>query len=260
MSFVYRNLEALLYPIGFTWAALLVATMVFLRRKRLGAATFTGSLVLLLFLAGSTPLPAVLLARLERPYIGNTVANAPRADAVLVLGGFIDSSEHDAFGFTLNGAADRIVTGVELVRAEKAKTLLIGGGPSIVDGKPSSEGLHVAAWLKKWEAVGDAEIIGLPGCWNTREEAAELATLMRERRMTNVILVTSAAHMGRSLATFRKQGIEPHAVACDFEGHATLEGKRAGWRIVPIMAHLNLLGFYIHETFGWAYYRLRGWV
>lgn len=260
MLFIYRNLESLLYPLGMAWAGLLIGTFVMLRKRRVKPALCFGGLCVALMLIGSTPLPEHLLARLEKPYRENTIANAPKADVVVVLGGFIDPSAHDAFGFTLNGAADRIVTGVELLRAGKSANLLIGGGPSITDGKPSSEGIDVEGWLRKWNVVPGAEVIGLPACQNTRQEAIELKRLMEERKWKSVILVTSASHMNRARATFRKHGIDPHPVACDFEALPAVENERANWRIVPIMDHLHSWNVCVHEAVGAIYYKLRGWI
>lgn len=260
MLFIYHSLESLLYPPGMAWAALLIGTLAMLRKQRFKPALLFGASCLLVMLIGSTPLPEHLLARLEKPYRDNTIANAPKADVVVVLGGFIDPSRHEAFGFTLNGAADRIVTGVELLRAGKSANLLIGGGPSITDRKPSSEGIKVEGWLRKWNVVPDAQVIGLPACQNTRHEVIELKRLMEQRNWKSVILVTSASHMNRARATFRKQGIDPHPVACDFEALPAVENERANWRIVPIMDHVQSWNVYVHEAVGWAYYKLRGWI
>lgn len=258
--FISRNLEALLYPLGLAWLALALATFWYLRKKRCRSAFCAGSLSLILWLVGATPLPELLLSTLEKPFRENTVAKAPSANAIIVLGGFIDPSAHDAFGFSVNSATDRIITGVELLRAGKAPALLIGGGPSILDGKPSSEGAHVQAWLKSWKVVPNAEILTLGPCRNTRDEALATRALLQQRSWTNVILVTSAFHMSRALATFRKHGIDAHPVACDFEGLPAIEGQGANWRVVPIMDHVNSLNLFIHELIGCAYYKLRGWI
>jgi uncharacterized SAM-binding protein YcdF (DUF218 family) len=66
--------------------------------------------------------------------------------------------------------------------------------------------------------------------------------------------------MRRALATFRKEGINVHPVACDFEGLPMTEGEISGFRIVPIVEDFKTLTLYMHEVVGWCYYKVRGWI
>lgn len=52
---------------------------------------------------------------------------------------------------------------------------------------------------------------------STRENAVFTAGLLNERGIDRVLLVTSALHMQRALATFRAVGIDAAPAAADFE-------------------------------------------
>lgn len=259
MQFFIRTLESLIYPVGFLWLCLTVSAGVLYRKKHKGAGLACALMSGFLYIAGATPVPEWLMARLERPFANAIIANAARADVVILLGGNANPSAHDSFQISLNSASDRIVTAVELLRQNKANALIIGGGPARLNRKPVSEGALVEHFVKTWN-VAPGEVIGLDACVNTREEAMRAHAIMAERKWTNAILVTSAFHMARALATFQKQGLAVLPVACDFEALPVVEGESWGFRVVPTIDHLKTLTLYLHEVIGWYYYSARGWV
>lgn len=259
MRILIRTLESAVYPIGFVWICLTISALVLYRKQQRGAAFLCALLSVVLYISGSTPLPEYLIARLEKPFANATANNAQPADAVLVLGGFINPSAHDSFGFSVTSAADRWITGVELMRQKKARVLVISGGPAKFDGQLSSEGIRMEKFLKTWN-VAPGEIIGLDACQDTRQEAERMLALAARHKWTNIILVTSAFHMARAQATMQKAGLKVSPVACDFEGLPTMEGEGLGFRLVPIVDHVKTLTLYLHEVIGWYYYMARGWV
>jgi uncharacterized SAM-binding protein YcdF (DUF218 family) len=101
---------------------------------------------------------------------------------------------------------------------------------------------------------------------NTYENALNCASLLKSRGITRVILVTSAMHMPRSVALFRKQGIEPIPAPSDFT--VTEEGwKELGStpeavlvNILPNAGSLNLTSSALKEYIGLLTYHLRGWL
>jgi uncharacterized SAM-binding protein YcdF (DUF218 family) len=260
MRFLIRTIESAIYPVGLVWLVLTFAGIVYYRKKMRRTACFLFGLSAFLWLIGATPIPSWMIARLERPFANATVASAPNADAIIVLGGVINPSSHDPFGLSITSAADRVIAGVELLRLQKAPALVFGGGAAPLKGKQDlSEGLRVEHWLKTWN-VATGEIIGLPACRNTHQEAERVQNLMAQRKWTNVLLVTSAFHMARAKATFEKIGVKVQPVACDFEGLPAMEGEATSFRLIPIIDHIEKLTLYLHEVLGWYYYMARGWV
>jgi uncharacterized SAM-binding protein YcdF (DUF218 family) len=81
--------------------------------------------------------------------------------------------------------------------------------------------------------------------------------LMQSNQWTSVLLVTSALHMPRSVALFRKQGLAVEPVACDFRAYDT---PKPAFSIVPSWGNFELLALYTHEKIGWLVYKLRDWI
>jgi uncharacterized SAM-binding protein YcdF (DUF218 family) len=95
---------------------------------------------------------------------------------------------------------------------------------------------------------------------NTKDEADQTKVLAEKNGWKKIILVTSAFHMGRAEALFKKTGLVVVAVGSDFEGLSSLEADFRIYSIVPGSGGFQALGFYLHEQVGWLYYKLRGWI
>jgi len=68
------------------------------------------------------------------------------------------------------------------------------------------------------------------------------------------VLVTSAGHMPRSMAVFRKLGMNPIPAPTDYQ--VGKEPLRAKW--FPSVEHLYFSELAIHEYLGFLWYRIRG--
>ena len=243
-------------PLGFLWFILVVWTLRRLWRRQWGRALSSGLLVVVLTLIGNGPLTSQLLATLERPYAGRAVDELAPADAVVMLGGMVSLSRHDRYGFQLNDAADRFVTAADLVRRGKGRALILGGGARGTGGAMRHEGDLLRRLLSAW-SVTSMPVLVLEGCRTTYDEAIATQQVLIEQGWRRVILVTSAWHMRRSEAVFRKLGIEVECCAGDFRGLSALEeGSPMG--VVPTAGALQTLSLYTHEVLGWHLYRLRG--
>jgi uncharacterized SAM-binding protein YcdF (DUF218 family) len=96
-------------------------------------------------------------------------------------------------------------------------------------------------------------------CANTHDEALQFRKLKEAEGWQKVLLVTSALHMRRAEAVFRKQGVDVTPVACDFQVHGVL-GAPGFPSPFPRQHRLDLLSLYLHEQIGWWVYKWRGWI
>jgi uncharacterized SAM-binding protein YcdF (DUF218 family) len=102
-------------------------------------------------------------------------------------------------------------------------------------------------------------VVSFGACRNTHDEALRLRALALENGWRRFLLVTSASHQRRALATFRQQGLEVVAAPCNFLTTLSPEAEP------PIFGIPTNLGFvfastWLHEEIGWLEYRRRGWV
>ena len=92
---------------------------------------------------------------------------------------------------------------------------------------------------------------------NTYENAREASELLAERGIERVILVTSALHMPRALATFRATQLDVVPAPTDFE--VTTVGERTLLDLLPDAEALQGSSRALKEYLGLWVYRKRGW-
>ncbi len=252
-------------PIGLIWLLMGLAVAWLLWRRQWRSAMWLGLPMVVLFIIGSTSLAERLAAGEERPWAtelkirsqGSAVSDSAPADVVIALGGGDRVSRYDLLGFAVEDGGSRILTAVQLVRLGRARTLVLGGSWPMPDNRGAPSMRAVQEWVISWGlAPGTMTNLGI--CINTHDEAIAFRKLARNQGFTNVILVTSALHMRRSVALFKKQGIDVTPVAADFQ----VEGvsQDLPFSLFPRQHRLSLLTLYMHEKIGWWVYRVKGWI
>lgn len=276
-------------PVGALWCLMVLGVLWLLCRRQWRSAIWLGLPTVLLFVIGSTPLPEKLVASEERQWAGSSedgdqmsaVSGRKLAhdqspipspggisafslqpstfpyDAVVALGGGERVSHHDLLGFAMEDGGSRILTAVQLVRSGKAKTLVLGGSWPLPGSRDVPSMSVVQDWVTAWGLIGGA-VTNLGVCINTHDEAVAFRKLARSRGWKKVMLVTSALHMRRAVALFKKQGIEVTPVAADFQALGVPQDLP--FSLIPQQSRLFLLYLYMHEKIGWWVYRARGWV
>lgn len=252
------TLNALTDPLGFLWAVLLGSVLWALWLKRWSFAAY--ALVLLLFLQAiaGTNVSRRLIGQLEAPYDPRRLPLPEQADAVVMLGGTLDYGPRERLGLNVGEPADRILTAVELVREGRAPILVLSSAPYLLQAETRGDSELIESWLRKWR-LPPGELVRLPLCRNTHDEALETAALATQRGWKRLILVTSAYHLRRAEAAFRQAGLTNLAcVGCDFQGADPTEGTLE-WTGIPRTGSLVTLNYWTHEQVGWWYYWFRGW-
>jgi len=281
-------------PVGAVWFLMALVLVWLLSRRQWRSALWLGFPLGLLFLIGSTSVAEILVGAEERPWVaGHRAAgqgrdglprdpadrqvgptNSPssqlpasssfqlsaptaQADAVIALGGGLRVSHHDVLGFAMGDAGSRVLTAIALARSGQARTLVLGGSWPM-PGRPHVPSLSVVQdWVTGWSLAG-VVVTNLGICINTYDEAVAFRKMAASQGWSRVLLVTSALHMQRSVALFRKQGIAVTPVAADFQVQGV--SQDLPFSPFPRQRRLHLLTLYLHEKIGWYVYRARGWV
>ena len=273
MGFLLSKLLPLvLYPLGL--ALLLQLTGLLGRRRRWGP--WLGWLGLAVLWLASMPLVSrQLVWNLEEQASHLTPSPLPKADAVLVLGGGIRPALAPRRDVEVSEAGDRLLTGIALLRRGQAPFLLVSVGRiDFTSGDPSPPEAQSSARLARELGMPPQRILmlqgpGPDGPRNTAEEAIALGRLARGRGWHSLLLVTSATHLPRALATFRRSlpagsGLTLIPVACDF----LLPERRLFGRptaasllksLLPSSEELDHTTVVLKEQLGLLIYRLRGW-
>ncbi len=214
-----------------------------------------GGLVLLVL--GSPMVGERLLHSLEVEYPPVPIAQHPTAEAIVVLGGFTKPPIPPRLTTEVDEGFDRLLHGLRLWRAGKAPVLVLSGGniPSLT-GTAMTEAASLCSLAVEYGVPTEA--ILLEGASrNTHENALFTAELLRQRGLSQILLVTSASHMPRSVAAFRKQGLGVYPSTTDFQ---VVPRPLTLLQFLPAMEALSFSTTAIKERVGIAIYWLRGWI
>lgn len=253
-----RSMVVLLEPVGLLWFGLSALALLLVRRRRWGLAAGCGLLWTGVTAIGGTAFPDWLLRSLEQPYAGRQNADLPVCDAIVQLGGAVEPASGEAGNIHLTFAGDRILMALELARLGKAPVLCVSGGFPAPGSSLGSEADLVRNAIVERQ-LASTEVISLGASLDTRDEALRVRELSRQRGWSRVLLVTSAAHMRRAVATFRHHGIDVVPAPCNFltRPHAAAAQRFVRW---PTWHGFFRTAVWFHEQIGWLEYRRRGWL
>ncbi|MFV1959458.1 MAG: YdcF family protein [Planctomycetota bacterium] len=205
----------------------------------------------------STPKVADALARgLESQVEARPVEQAAEVDAIVVLGGGLAPALQPRLGPDLNEAADRILHAARLYRAGKAPLVVATGGYAPWTGGAPPEGEGMADLLVEW-GVPRESILVETGSRDTHENVVRVAKLLDEHHARRILLVTSALHMPRALAVFKRTGLVVIPSPTDFQAVEGGQETILDW--VPRAHALDVSARALHEHIGRLWYDLRGW-
>jgi uncharacterized SAM-binding protein YcdF (DUF218 family) len=193
---------------------------------------------------------------LEGQFENRTVADLPTADAVVVLGGGIKAVPLDWPYPDLADGADRVWHTARIYQAGKASRVIISGGRLPWLGERIAEAEAMQQFLIDLGVPKDALLLE-DQSRSTYENALYTAELLQERDLDRVLLVTSALHMPRALATFRAAGVNAVPAPTDFEvipepSHLLRWLPDAGALSASTLALKEYLGLWVYRWRGWA--------
>jgi uncharacterized SAM-binding protein YcdF (DUF218 family) len=196
---------------------------------------------------------AMLLAleqRLPRP-----VVLPEKVDGILLLGGAVDPALSLAYGETVfNSAVARVLAGVALARRHpEAKLAVIGGeGGFVPVGLPES---RATLGFVVEQGIAPERIILEERSRSTHENAVYAKELIRPGPGETWILITSAYHMPRAVASFEAVDwrLIPYPVDYRIDPKT---GLGANFNLVDGLGTATLAG---KEWAGLVGYRLMGW-
>jgi len=264
MGFILSKLLPLgLYPLGL---ALLLQLAALLGRRRRGSHVMAAAAIAILWLPATPLLSRQLIWSLEERSAALTPTSIPKADAIVVLGGGLRPALPPRRQVEVAEGGDRLLTGLALWRQGKAPTLVFTGGNTRLSAdNPAEPEARSAALLARDLGLGPGRMVLLEQPRNTAEEARAVEQLARRRGWRSLLLITSATHLPRALASFERQTtVKLVPVASDYllprrdlMGRATIASRVED--VVPDAEDLHLSTVVLKEYLGLLIYRLRGW-
>jgi uncharacterized SAM-binding protein YcdF (DUF218 family) len=254
MVAVHKLAQVLLMPEVWLIAWLIGAWVVARSAKRWLLARWLWLCALVVFYGLQIgPTKDILLQPLELYYPPMSGPVLPSQDAVIVLAGSVEGQPVTNTP-TLSGTSTlpRLICGITRWRNGEAPLLVMSGGPQAASG-PQPLGADVMQTLAVQLGVPASAIMTEARSRTTAESAVEVRRLFAG--LQRVILVTSALHLPRATAVFRKEGFEVTPAPCDYLSDA---GEVEAKDFLPKATRLANIGLAIHEYVGLAVYRLFG--
>jgi uncharacterized SAM-binding protein YcdF (DUF218 family) len=246
-----KFLDFFFSPFCLSLLCALVAVFHARRGQSRRAWVFGWTAFLLAYLFSTSLVADNLMAFAER-HDGHPFRPGQQYDAVIVLGGF--ASDDDAEGrVALSEGGERALRGYELLRSGQARVAVIAAG-GLLPQLPVEADV-VAKLYEQWGLARDRLLLGRTSV-NTRQNALEVASLVRAHKLERLVLVTSAAHMQRALECMRAVGLDPDALPCDYHGSEALVVRSLFY---PRASSLAVSEFALRELMGRLVYRLMGY-
>lgn len=216
MLYVIKWIYMWVLPLG--GIVILLAAITAYQCKRRAAGRYPLlAVVVLLYALSIAPTADWLVGSLERVYSQPPLEDV-KGDVVILLGGGVRAGvpDFDGTGQISEGAANRFLTAARLQRAFKLPVLLSGG---VVFAGDVSESAVARRMLLSLGV--DASLIEVDErSRNTAENAAYSREICSRRGWTKPIVVTSAFHMPRAMAFFRREGLDAMPYPCDYRAES----------------------------------------
>lgn len=248
-----------LYPLSWVVLLLIIATLaVWWNRKRLASVSLTLATGLLFII--SMPITGQWLThQLEKQFPVVDLNQIETADTILLLGGGIQGSAPPwRLMPDLNDAADRVVYAAQLYHAQKAKLIIASGGTLSWRGVAQSEAEAMKQLLVQL-GVPETAIIEESKSQSTYENMTYSASILSNLASNHLLIVTSAAHMPRAMATAQRNlpnHIQLHAASTDLRIVA-IAPDLLDW--LPQASGLEQFTQAWHEWMGWLVYQIKGY-
>lgn len=248
-------LTNLVIPLNLCITLLVIGAVLFIARLR-KTAFFIAAAGLGWALFWSLPASSLWAGgRLEQLYPHEMPLSLPTAQAIVVLGGSTANNRLNWFEpYDSATAMSRVDTAAVLYKARRAPLIIVSG--AALEGK-ISEAQMMANALKQQNIPPEAVVLETRS-YTTYENAIYTVGELKQRHINQVLLVTSALHMPRAMAVFRKQGVSvipapsaPQIVVPDEQGFSF-------WQ--PNLRALEASRSIIKEYVGLLVYWVRGWI
>ncbi len=223
------------------------------RKKNTGLVLVTVS-ALILGLAGMEGASDLVARSLERQYppLGNPAGLKGVEWIVVLSAGQTDDRTVPALDRIGDATVIRLVQGIRLYRMLPGTRLLFSGGGAGPGVNSIADNMRTVALEL---GVPDDDIVVEGSSFDTADQAVLIGRFLEKKRF---ILVTSATHMARAVALFKRQGMDPIAAPTQFvalQRPTSVDGHKP-W--IPDAENLVAMDAALHEYLGMAWSRLRG--
>jgi uncharacterized SAM-binding protein YcdF (DUF218 family) len=235
--------DVLLNP--FTWTLILFLLAFMLRKKKAKSALWYSGLAVLLIFSNSFLVDEALRSWENR---GQQIY---KSRVLVVLGGGLASRDAANEAVLYKGGSARLLQALDLCNKYPISHIIISGGSGDRRDPKAREASLVLPLLRSLDLV--PQVIAEDSSRNTYENARNTAEWLQSQQLgDSLILISSAIHLPRAMACFRKQGLIPEPCPV-----GRMSGNRRWTLLFSFQpASFTLWQELMHEMAGMAYYKL----
>ncbi|KEQ04386.1 YdcF family protein [Pseudorhizobium pelagicum] len=229
------------------------ALVAFAGWRRIGA-TLSGLAAALLFVVLYTTAGGVALQVLEARF-ARPAEEPARISCIIVLGGALENEVTTSRGgIELNQAGERFLETLRLAIRHPDARIVVSGGDGSMTGDYEGE---AAASERLFTAFGVSpeRLVKENASRTTYENSLQTKDVLAREGLTDCVLVTSAFHMPRSMALFRKAGIPVTPWPVDYRTSGIL---RLGVDFSQPTSNAQITSTAVREWIGLVAYYLTG--
>ena len=254
--YLSKILPLLVLPIGLVIELSLIALLFVIKGWKKTSAVFLVSAMLVLWVASMPIVAHSLLGKLEQDYPAVMMTEISASKCIVLLGGTVEPVMPPRVDVDMLEAIDRVRKAAQLFRVGRGEVIIVSGGnqPWSPYAEPEAESMKTL--LLEWGVPASAIVLEVASR-NTRENAVNSVDLINNLACGTPLLVTSAAHMKRSVAVFENLGINVFPVSADVR--VIKNPNLTPFDFLPDAEALKMTTDAIHEWVGQWFYRLQGW-
>jgi len=181
----------------------------------------------------------------------------PHYDVAIVLAGMVAAGRSRLNEPEFTEQVDRILAGIRLVKRGVADKLMIVGGHGDPFKHYPSEARQLRTFALEF-GLQEEQILLEEFSRTTYENAVQASAILRAGPYSDLVLVTTALHMPRAAAVFRKQGLFPDRYPVDFQ--SGVDNEFSLLSLMPSADTFNIMRYALHELLGLMMYRLQGYL
>jgi len=254
MFILGKLIWAVAQPGNLLLLCLLAGVVLFLLSRGRRGRVLVGLSALGFLLLAVAPIGPAMLLALER-WMPRPAVLPDKIDGILVLGGAVEPALSLSYGETVfNSAIARVLGGVALARRHPEAKLVVVSGEGGFFPIGFSEARATLGFVVD-EGIAPARILLEEKSRSTHENAVYTKEMIRPAPGETWVLVTSAYHMPRAVASFDGAGWSVIPYPVDFKIDPRT-GLSAGFSLFDGLSASSLAG---KEWAGLVGYRLMGW-
>ena len=174
----------------------------------------------------------------------------------MVLGGSVGAAKKPRIYVDLTGSSDRVMHAARLYHAGKPPLFSLWAAQANGGVQKFLKPLPFPNFFQNGEF--QVQLLSYTSKFYTHQNALNTKRLLEQRKIKQILLVTSAIHMPRALATFRTMGI--NAIPSPTDYRVVEREKFTIFDLLPDAEALTGTTQAIKEYFGLIVYRWRGWI